>query len=99
MLKKILGPIIFCALFSACENTTDVNPQVPYQEYIVVNAELQAFTVFQGVTITHTLPLDVPYDITKAEITDAVAYILEDGIRYIPIHYTSNGLYKPLGDI
>jgi hypothetical protein len=99
MLKKILSLIILCLFFSACENTTEVSTQVPYQEYIVVNAELQAFTVFQGVRITHTLPLDVPFDITKAEITNAVAYILEDGIRIIPIHYTSNGLYNPIGDL
>lgn len=99
MIKKIILIIITGFLFSACENSTDVNTALPYEEYKVINAQLTAFEIFQGVTITHTLPLDVPYDITKAEIKDAVIYILENGVRVIPLHYTSNGLYKPLGDI
>lgn len=99
MIKNIILFIITGFFFSACENTTDVNTELPYEEYTVINAQLTAFNIFQGVTITHTLPLDVPYDITKAEIRDAVGYILENGIRVIPLHYTSNGLYKPLGDI
>jgi hypothetical protein len=99
MIKKIILLLIPGFLFSACENSTDVNTELPYEEYTVINAQLSAFEICQGVMITHTLPLDVPYDITKAEIKDAVVYILENGIRVIPLHYNSNGLYKPLGDI
>jgi hypothetical protein len=99
MRKKIVLATLAGFFFSACENSTDVNTEIPYQEYTVINAQLPAFEIFQGVTITHTLPLDVPYDITKAEIRDAVVYMLENSIRIIPLHYTSNGLYKPLGDI
>lgn len=100
MLKSFLIPIVFLSLlFSACENSTDVGVTPPYQEYTVINAQLSAFKNFEGVKITHTLPLGVEYDIAKAEIKDAVVYLLEDGIRVIPLHYTSEGNYKPVMNI
>lgn len=86
---------VFSLLFSACENSTEVDGVPPYQEYIVVNAQLPAYKIFDGVRITHTLPLGVQYDIEKAEIKDAVAYMLENGTRVIPLHYTSEGTYLP----
>ena len=88
--------LITSLLFSACETSTDVDSGVPYKEYTVINAQLSAYKVFNGVYITHTLPLDVSYDIKKAEITNAIAYILEAGTRVIPLHYFSDGLYKPI---
>jgi hypothetical protein len=100
MLKVYVILIAFLSLmFSSCENSTDVGVAPPYQEYVVINSQLSAFKDYEGVKITHTLPLGTEYDITKAEIKDAVVYILEDGIRVIPLHYTSEGNYKPLMNI
>ncbi|HSD63139.1 MAG TPA: hypothetical protein VLB50_05045 [Ignavibacteriaceae bacterium] len=91
--------ILFSLLFISCENSTDVSMAIQYQEYIVINAQLNAGKAFEGVTITHTLPLGVQYDIQKAEIKNAVAYIQENGVKIIPVHYTSNGLYEPLSPL
>ncbi len=88
--------LITSLLFTSCETSTDVNGGVPYKEYTVINAQLSAYKVFNGVYITHTLPLDVPYDIKKAEIKNAIAYVLEAGTRVIPLHYSFDGLYKPI---
>lgn len=86
-------------MFISCENNTDVNTDIPYQEYTVINAQLIAGKAFDGVTITHTLPLGEQYDIQKAEIKDAVAYIQENGVKIIPLHYISNGLYSSLNPL
>ncbi len=83
----------------SCENSTDVNTDIPYQEYTIINAQLIAGKAFEGVTITHTLPFGVQYDIQKAEIKNAVAYIQENGVKIIPVHYVSNGLYLPLSPL
>ncbi len=82
-------------MFSSCENSTDVVIDLPYTEYTVVDAQLVAFQIFQGVTLTHTLPLGEEFDIKKAEIKDAVMYMVENGVRVIPLHYSADGLYKP----
>jgi hypothetical protein len=84
----------FSVLFAACENSTEVDTELPYNEYTVINAELSANQIFDGVIITHTLPLGTPFDIHKAEIQNAVVYLVQDGIRIIPLHYTSEGLYN-----
>ena len=91
--------ILLAVLFSSCENSTDVSIDLPYQEYTVIDAQLIAYQVFEGVTITHTLPVGVQYNIQEAEIKDAIAYMVENGVRIIPLHYTSNGIYKPESDI
>ena len=91
--------ILLAVLFSSCENSTDVSIDLPYHEYTVIDAQLIAYHVFEGVTITHTLPMGVQYNIQEAEIKNAIAYMVENGIRIIPLHYTSNGIYKPENDI
>lgn len=90
----IIIAALFPILFSACENSTEVDTELPYTEYTVINAELSAHQVFGGVMITHTLPLGTAFDIKKAEIKDAVVYLLQDGVRVIPLHYTTDGLYN-----
>ncbi len=100
MLKYLYITIIISSfVFTSCENSTDINLDLPFKEFTVVNAELLADTLFQGVTITHTLPLGVEYDIRKAEIKNAVGYILENRVKVVTIHYFSEGLYKPNREI
>jgi hypothetical protein len=95
MLIRILTAILVCAfIFQACENSTDVSTELPYREYTVINAQLSANKSFQGVTITHTLPLGSVYDIKKAEIKNAIVYLQENSVKIIPLHYTVDGLYK-----
>jgi hypothetical protein len=97
MLRKyLIIAAFFSVMFSACENSTEVDTELPYTEYTVINAELSAGKVFDGVMITHTLPLGIAFDIKKAEIKDAVVYLLQDDIRVIPLHYTSDGLYNSI---
>jgi hypothetical protein len=99
MKRKIFILFALSLMLSSCENSTDVVIDLPYTEYTVVDAQLVAFQIFQGVTLTHTLPLGEEFDIKKAEIKDAVMYMVENGVRVIPLHYSVNGLYKPLEDI
>ena len=91
--------VFLCVMFSSCENSTDVSIDLPYQEYTVIDAQLIAYQVFKGVTITHTLPVGKEFNIQDAEIKDAVVYMVENGVRIIPLHYTSDGIYKPVSDI
>jgi hypothetical protein len=98
-LRSCIFLLLLSLIFASCETNTDVNTEVPYQEYTVINAQLIAGKAFNGVAITHTLPLGVQYDIQKAEIKDAVAYIQENGVKIIPVHYVSNGLYLPLSPL
>lgn len=96
LIRNCIILLVLSLIFASCENNIDVNADVPYQEYTVINAQLIAGKAFEGVTISHTLPFGVEYDIQKAEIKDAVAYVQENGVKIIPLHYVSNGLYLPL---
>ena len=72
---------------------------IGYKEYVVVRGELFADSIFTGVTFTKTLPLDVTYDIKKAELKNVFAYLRVNGVQVIPLHYTADGVYKPLYNI
>ena len=98
MIKKFILLTTLALMISSCENSTDVAIDLPYQEYTVIEAQLSAYETFKGVRITHTLPLNEPYDIKKAEIKDAFAYIVENDIRILPLHYTMDGMYFADGD-
>ncbi len=96
---KKLTYIFFLLAFmlaSGCEKVSVIDPQLSYKEYTVVRAKLTADTYFDGVTFTKTLPVNEKYDITKAELKNVTAY-LKIGVRIVPLHYTSKGVYMPLG--
>lgn len=92
-----LLPLII--LLNACEKTQIVESDVPVQEYIVVNSELNSASVFEGVTFTKTLPVGVTYNIKAAELKDVKAYIKVNGVQVIPLHYVIDGIYKPLYEL
>jgi len=96
-LFKVLFVLILITL-SGCENEEILTPQFEYEEYIVVQAEIQANRYFPAVRFTKTLPLGVPYRIEDAELKDVTAYLKRNGVQIIPLIYTSEGLYKPLDD-
>lgn len=86
-------------IFSNCENEEILTPEVEYEEYIVVQAEIQSNKYFPAVRFTKTLPLGVPYKIEDAELKDVTAYLKRNGVQIIPLVYTSQGLYKTLYDV
>src|SRR4030042_3887703 len=98
---KYLFEILFVLILitiSGCENEEILTPQFEYEEYIVVQAEIQANKYFPAVRFTKTLPLGVPYRIEDAELKNVTAYLKRNGVQIIPLIYTSQGLYKPLDD-
>lgn len=92
----ILISFIFLSIFTGCENEEIISPKISYDELLVIQSELITNSVFPGVRVTKTLPLGVPFNIKNAEIKNATLYLRVNGIKIIPLHYTSDGLYKPL---
>ena len=94
-MKTILKILSLLVFISGCKSEEIITPEDIYVEYIVAQAEIRANEIFPNVRFTKTLPLDVSYDIKKAELTDVTAYIVKNEIQVIPLIYTTNGLYKP----
>lgn len=90
--------ILFFVLITAyaCENEQVVNISEIYQEKIVVRAELVKDSLFAGVTITKSLPLNSGYDINKAKLQNFTGYLKINNIEIVPLHHTKDGIYKPL---
>ena len=42
------------------------------------------------------MPLGVSYNIKQAELKNVTAYLIKNEVQVIPLHYTSDGLYKSL---
>lgn len=95
---NILPLIIFIAA-AGCEKVDVIDNNTVYEEYTVIRGELAAGTLFNGITITKTLPFNESYTIEKAEIKNAHAYIRVNSVQIIPLHYTSDGLYKTLDEM
>lgn len=94
---KIIS-LFWVLFFVGCENEELLNPEISYQEKLVVQCQFYADINFPGVIVTKTLPLEVEFDIKLAEIKDATLYLRVNGFQIIPLHYISDGLYKPLYD-
>ena len=94
----IITALSFIFIFG-CENVDEISPDVSYKQYIVVRGELKAYSPFEGVTFTKTLPLNENYDINKAELKNVTAYLRINGIRIITLRYLQDGLYAPLDTI
>ena len=91
--------LLFLLIFTSCENQDLLNVDSAYKELLVVQSEIMPGINFPGVRLTKTLPLGVAYDINLSEIKDATLYLRIDSIKIVPLHYTSEGLYKPLYDL
>lgn len=90
--------MIISVISSGCDQVDIIEPVNLYKNNVVVRAELVANEKFGGVTFTKTLPVGQAYSLAAAELNDVDAYIKVDGTQVIPLHYTGNGLYKPLYD-
>jgi len=86
-------------MFVSCEQESVLENDLPYEEYVVVRAQLEGNKTFDGITFTKTLPHDESYDVTKAELKDVFAYLQIDGFRIIPLQYKGNGNYKSIENI
>jgi len=84
----------FFLILVACETEEILNPDVAFEEYTVLQAEIQPGKIFPDVRITKTLPLGVTYDIKQAELKNVTAYLVKNYIQVIPLIYTYDGLYK-----
>ena len=87
--------VAFSFINISCEQESLIENNLPYEEYVVVRAQLEGDEVFGGVTFTKTLPHTQVYNIKDAELTDVTAYLVVDGIRIIPLSYTKDGIYRP----
>ena len=97
-MRNILYTLILFStlLLFNCESEEILNPVAVHIEHTVVQAEIKPGKVFPAVRFTKTLPLGVPYNIKQAELKNVTAYLLKNEVQVIPLHYTSDGLYKPL---
>ena len=93
-INTICSIILFLFLIS-CESEEIINPDTGFEEYTVVQAEIQPDKYFPAVRFTKTLPLGIPFDIKQAELKDVTAYIVKNEIQVIPLIYSGDGLYKP----
>ena len=98
MYLLILSVVSLIFIFG-CEKVDIISPNVGYQEYVVVRGELKAYSPFEGITFTKTLPLNESYDIKKAELKDVTAYLRVNGTRILTLRYLKDGLYAPLDTI
>jgi hypothetical protein len=96
---KIIAILFLSFLFISCEDTSTVDNDLSFEEFVVIRSELKANDFFKGVSITRTLLINEKYDIKKAEIKTATAFLKVNGVQVIPLHYTDEGIYKPLYDL
>ncbi|MDH3268540.1 MAG: hypothetical protein OEM46_06760, partial [Ignavibacteria bacterium] len=92
---KLICLTLFSLVFVACESEEILGPDIAFEEYTVVQAEIQSGKIFPAVRITKTLPLGISYDIKLAELKEVTAYLVKNDVQVIPLVYTNNGLYKP----
>lgn len=96
MKTKIILLIIIAAICGSCENEQIVEISDSYIEKVVVRAELVKDSLFEGVQITKTLPLNSSYEENKAKLKNFTGYLRINDVQVIPLHYTNGGIYKPL---
>ena len=94
---KNISAVFFLSLICfSCANEQIVDISETYQEKVVVSGELVKDSLFKGVSITRTLPLNSIYDFNKAEFESFTGYIRINDTVIVPLHYTEGGIYKSL---
>lgn len=93
-IKIIVAALALLSLLS-CEEIVD-NPELPYKEQLVIKAFVYADSNAKNIKITRTLhPLE-EYSTEKALVSDAEAYIINNGIKYKLNYDKSTNLYNNL---
>lgn len=96
---KYIFPFFLLLFLFGCEKSSIVDIPLPYEEDVVVQGQLVADTLFQGVKITKTIPVNETYDINKAQIKNAFVYLRINGVQIVPLHYVSDGIYMPVNTL
>lgn len=91
-LYKIIFGFSLVILLNSCTETID-SVDLPYTEKLVVRAILEAGKPINNISIIKTLPALDSFDINKAAITNADAFILVDNQSYKLVHLGS-GIYS-----
>lgn len=95
-IEKYLIAVLLGFSFFGCEKDQIVDVSEIYKEKIVVRAELVKDSLFQGVKITKTLPINDTYSEDTGELVDFTGYLRINNYQIVPLHYTADGIYKPL---
>ncbi|RPI70206.1 MAG: DUF4249 family protein, partial [Ignavibacteriales bacterium] len=90
-MKKIFLLSIFIIVLSSCEQPLE-EEEFPYEMKLVIRGILEPNELVDEIYIGRTLPIGVPFNEDFANLTDAVAAVISDGIFY-PLRYTANGIY------
>lgn len=98
-MKNLLVILLSFLFLVGCENEELLNPELSYTQKVVVECEISSVGIFPGVRLTKTLPLGINFDINLAEIKDAFLYLRINGFKIVPLHYTKNGIYKPIYEL
>ena len=72
MLIKIKYYFLLIFILTSCENIDVIESDLPYEEFVVVRAQLESGSESWAVSFTKTLPLNVEYTIERAELTDVL---------------------------
>ena len=99
MNKNIKILLLLILFITGCEKEELLTQEIQYSEKVVIQSEIISNSYFEGVRITKTLPIGFPFTIEQAEIRNASVYLRINFVKIIPLHYQSNGIYKPLYDL
>lgn len=88
--------LLVIILIAGCDKEQIVDVSEIYREKVVVRAELVKDSLFSGVSITKTLPLNTTYHIDNAQFENFVGYLKINNLEIVPLHYTKDGIYKPM---
>ncbi len=81
--------------FTSCENIGIIEEDLPYVHLYEIDGAISPGDKSYQITITQSLPLNEIYNINRAAITDANAYLWSDNQGIIPLKHIGNGKYQP----
>jgi hypothetical protein len=88
--------LLIITVLTSCEKVDEAVIPVTNENMIIVEGWLNAEKDFQGIKITHPVPLQQTYNAPSALVTDVDAYIRVNGIHIYPLHLFPDGYYRPL---
>jgi hypothetical protein len=96
-MKTLSAPLAFIAavIMAGCQ-TPVYDADVQFEERLVIEGILAPGAQVAGIYIGKTLSVKAVFDPKEAEVHDAVANVVVDGIDY-PLHHVGSGLYEAQG--
>ncbi len=95
-LLKITIVLLLIILAVSCDVTESTEIDIEFEQNLVIESRLIKDSLFTGVSITKTIPLQTAYNISSADVNNAVAILKINGVQVLPLHYQGDGLYMPL---